>query len=103
MPAAGDECVVGVAELVFQARRTILGPVHDRLRVFDPQPHLERLLLDRHTAAEKHSVRVAGAVTDREDCHVAGEVAAACHKPDEPAVAQVEVLHLATETDFAAQ
>jgi hypothetical protein len=103
VPATGDERVVGVAEFLLQERRPVLGTIDDRLGVLDAKAHLKRLWFQGHSAGEKHGVRVAGAVTDREDRHVARDIAAARHQPDEPAVAQVDVLDLAAKTNFAAE
>ncbi len=82
---------------------TVPRPVDRCLRLLDPHAELKRLGLDRHAAAEQHAVGVAGAVADRQDRELGGDVARRGRQPAEPAVGDIEVLDPAGKADLAAQ
>ena len=72
---ANRRAVFGGAQGRVAGGRPVPGPVHRRLRLLDPHAELKRLGLDRHAAAEQHVVGVAGAVADRQDGDLGGDIA----------------------------
>ena len=60
-------------------------------------------MLHRHAPAQQHSIGIAGAVADRQDGKIGGDVARRRAQSLEPAVGDVQVFDPAGEADFAAQ
>ena len=81
----------------------VAGDVDVLLRLLDPDAELERLRLEGDPSTQEHPVGIAGAVADRQDGEVGGDVARAGHQPLDPTLGDVEVLDPAGEPDLAPQ